>query len=95
MSKSYYVYILSNFYNTTTYIGVINDLARRITEHKQGLQKGFSQKYKINKLVYCEIYQDVREAIYREKCLKRWKREWKVDLINQANPQWNDIFEGL
>lgn len=64
---------------------------RRVWEHKQGLVDGYTKRYNVTKLVYVEFYQDVREAIAREKCLKRWKRDWKVDLIEGQNPEWNEI----
>jgi putative endonuclease len=95
MEKSYFVYILTNLHNTTTYIGVTNDLGRRIYEHKNGLYKGFTKKYKLTKLIYAEQFQDITEAIHREKCLKKWKRDWKVALVNEANPEWVDLSENI
>ncbi|MCB1650942.1 MAG: GIY-YIG nuclease family protein [Alphaproteobacteria bacterium] len=93
MEKSYFVYILTTRKNTVLYTGVTNDLMRRVWEHKEGLVKGFTKKYSVNKLVYVEEYQSVEEAIQREKCIKRWKRDWKIDLIEKQNPEWVDLYE--
>lgn len=87
----YYVYILSNKKNGTLYIGVTNNLERRIFEHKNKLIEGFSKKYSLTKLMYFEIFQHIEEAIKREKRLKKWKRQWKINLIEQNNPNWNDL----
>ena len=92
--KKYYVYILSNFSNTTLYIGVTNDLKRRIYEHKNKLIEGFTEKYNISKLVYFEETSSIESAIQREKNLKKWKREWKNKLIEESNPEYKDISEG-
>lgn len=93
MKNSYWVYILCSERNGTLYVGVTSNLSRRIYEHKQKLLEGFTNKYNVNILVYLEEYQDVHEAIHREKCLKRWKREWKLKLIEEQNPDWNDLSE--
>ncbi len=69
-----------------------SDLLNRISQHKEGLVKGFTKKYSVNKLVYIEEYSDVGEAIHREKCLKEWKRAWKIELIEKMNPEWNDLY---
>ena len=87
----YYVYILANRYNGTLYVGVTNDLKRRIYEHKNNLVKGFTSKYKVDKLVYYEHTNNIVSAIEREKKLKRWKRQWKIDLIEKDNPRWEDM----
>ncbi|MBR5806652.1 MAG: GIY-YIG nuclease family protein [Oscillospiraceae bacterium] len=87
----YYVYILSNWNNQVIYIGVTNNLERRIYEHKNKLIDGFTKKYNIDKLVYFEETTDVKAAIEREKQLKCWKREKKNILINSINPEWNDL----
>ncbi len=87
----YYVYIITNKLNTTFYIGMTNDLLRRIWEHRQGEIKGFSQKYKLKKLVYFEDTDDVGVAIGREKQLKNWHRGWKLNLIKQDNPNFEDL----
>jgi len=87
MNNSYFVYIVSNKIRTTLYIGVTNNLQRRIYEHKQGLIEGFTKKYKVKDLIYFEEYQQVDDAIRREKQLKNWHREWKLNLIKKNNPQ--------
>ena len=86
-----YVYMIANDTNTVLYIGVTNNIARRIYEHKNGLIDGFSKRYKLHKLVYCETCHSITDAIQREKQLKAWKRQWKDDLINTVNPQWKDL----
>ncbi len=90
----YYVYILAS-YNHTLYIGVTNNLIRRIFEHKQKIIQGFSQKYNTVKLVYFEACTDVREAITREKRLKKWNREWKLRLIKTVNPDFRDLYDQI
>ena len=86
-----YVYILTNNTNTVLYIGVTNDITRRIYEHKSNLVHGFSSRYKLCKLIYCESYNSIVDAIRREKQLKAWRRTWKEDLIKASNPQWKDL----
>ena len=90
----YFVYILSNKYNTTIYIGVTSDLEIRVVQHKRKEYKGFTSKYNVDKLVYFEIFNDINEAIAREKQLKNWKREWKNALIEKENPKWLDLSDG-
>ena len=90
--KAYYVYITTNITNNVLYIGVTNNLLRRIYEHKNGLVKGFSKKYKTNKLVYYEVTNDVNSAIAREKQLKNWHREWKMNLVRSKNPGFAELF---
>ena len=92
--KEYYVYILSSFKNVL-YIWVTWDLIKRIYEHKNKLVKWFTEKYNCNKLVYYEIHNDINEAIKREKQLKKWKREWKINLINKKNNLWRDLYNDL
>jgi putative endonuclease len=87
----YYVYIITNTYNTVLYIGVTSDLQSRVNEHKQKIYKGFSAKYECNKLVYFEEYQWIQDAIAREKQLKAGSRQKKIDLIVAENPSWNDL----
>lgn len=87
----YYLYILSNKKNGTLYIGMTNDLERRIFEHKKKLVEGFTKTYSLEKLIYFEQYQYVNDAIKREKQLKNWNRQWKIDLIEKENFNWNDI----
>lgn len=91
MSNSYYVYILANKPNGTLYIGVTNDLIRRIDEHKTKKIGGFTEKYSIDQLMYYEVTDDIHVALEREKRLKRWKRQWKIDLIIKDNPAWEDL----
>lgn len=87
----YYVYLLSSKKNGTLYIGVTNDLERRMFEHKNKLVEGFSSKYGLDKLIYFEIYQYVNDAIKREKNMKKWKRQWKINLVEKDNPNWEDL----
>ena len=94
-SNSYYVYILANQNNTTLYIGVTNDLIRRVYEHKNHLVKGFTDKYNISKLICFEDTNDVYSAISREKQLKKWTRKKKEFLINKINPQWIDLYDSI
>lgn len=85
------MYILSNKKNGTLYIGVTNDLERRIFEHKKKLVEGFTKKYGLNKLIYFEQFQYVNDAIKREKQLKNWNRSWKIKLIEKENKDWTDL----
>ena len=87
----YYVYILTNIYNTVVYTGVTNNLERRLYEHRSHLVDGFTKRYNLNKLVYFETTSDVDSAIEREKQIKGWKRDRKNALIESVNPQWNDL----
>ena len=93
MYNTYYIYIMSNLNNTTLYIGVTNDIERRVKEHKSGTTTGFTQKYNCVKLVYYEKYSDIEQAIEREKKLKRWRREKKDWLISTMNPELKDLAE--
>lgn len=92
---NYFVYILTSTKNTVLYIGVTNDLIRRLTEHQEGINKGFTQKYNLHKLVYYEQFPEIHKAIKREKQLKKWKRIWKDELINSFNPEWLDLSDSL
>jgi putative endonuclease len=87
----YYIYILTNKYNTAFYIGVTNNIAKRLFEHKFGLTEGFTKKYRIKKLVYFEEYDNINEAITREKQLKNWHRDWKINLVKKINPKFEDM----
>ena len=91
-NKIYYVYITTNITNNVLYIGVTNNLPKRIHEHKDSLVEGFSKKYKVNKLVYYETTNDINSAIKREKQLKNWKREWKMNLIRDNNSGFAELF---
>jgi putative endonuclease len=95
MTRSYFVYILASRRNGTLYVGVTNDLARRMNEHKGKLVPGFTRKYRVDKLVYFEEYPSILEARARERALKRWDRAWKLALIEEMNPQWRDLSEEL
>ena len=89
--RQYYVYILTNKSNNVLYIRVTNDLICRIFEHKNKLVEGFTKKYNLRKLVYYEATNDIESAINREKQLKNWHRDWKINLIDQFNPDWKDL----
>ena len=91
MSKQYYIYILTNKYNTVLYTGVTNDLSRRVSEHKAGEGGSFSRKYNLDKLVYYEFTEDISVAIAREKQIKAGSRQNKIDLIEEMNPAWDDL----
>lgn len=93
--KTYYVYITTNKKNGVLYIGVTSDLLRRIYEHKNKIRCKFSAKYNVNKLVYYETHFRVLTAIQREKRLKEWKRDWKIELIEKSNPLWEDLYESV
>ena len=89
--KNYFVYILSNK-NKVLYVGMTDILQRRVYEHRLGLVEGFTQKYKVKKLVYYEILPDLESAVKREKQLKNWHRQWKINLIESKNKQWKDLY---
>ena len=96
--NDYYVYITTNKEGGTLYVGVTNNLEGRIWEHKEGAYKSFTNKYKANMLVYYEVYEvynDIKEAITREKQLKTWNRQWKINLIEKENPEWKDLYYDL
>jgi len=93
--KYYYVYILASKRNGTLYIGVTDDLIRRVYEHKNDLIAGFTSKYRVHKLVYYEQVDDIQSAIQREKRLKKWNRRWKLELIEKINPDWRDLYDEL
>ena len=95
MSKQFYVYILASKRNGTLYVGVTSDLIKRVWEHKNKLVKGFTEKYRVDKLVYYEVHADAENAIIREKQIKKWNQLWKLRLIEEENPKWNDLFEEI
>ena len=95
MAHQYYVYILASKRNGTLYIGMTNNLARRVWEHKRGLVKGFTKKYDVERLVYSESFARPRDAIERENRLKKWNRAWKIQLIESVNPGRKDLSETL
>ncbi|MBI4215187.1 MAG: GIY-YIG nuclease family protein [Parcubacteria group bacterium] len=93
--KSYYVYILASKRNGSLYVGVTNNLSRRIFEHKNDLLDGFTKKYRIHLLVYYEVHDEIESAINREKNIKAWKRQWRLNLIEKDNPEWKDLCDEL
>ncbi|MEM9669940.1 MAG: GIY-YIG nuclease family protein [Pseudomonadota bacterium] len=92
---TYYVYILASKRNGTLYTGMTNDLEQRAWEHRTGYIKGFTSKYNVRQLVWFEVFGDVHEAIAKEKRLKRWRRRWKLNLIEAENPDWRDLYGEL
>ena len=95
MEKASYVYILASQQNGTLYIGITSDLVKRVWEHKNKVAPGFAAQYNVNKLVYYEQHSDIVEAIRREKALKKWLRKWKLQLIEESNPHWTDLYESI
>jgi putative endonuclease len=95
MDRQFYVYIMTNNYNTVPYTGVTNDLQKRVYEHKEKAVEGFTKKYHVIKLVYYEILRDAQSAIEREKQIKGGSRKKKLELIGGMNPQWKDLYEDL
>ena len=95
MNRQYYVYIMTNKRNKVLYTGVTNNLTRRVYEHKEKLVDGFARKYKITKLVYYEVFEDIENAILREKRIKGGSRQKKIELINSINEGWRELYEEL
>jgi putative endonuclease len=93
--KTFYIYIMASKKNGTLYIGVTNDLRRRVWQHKNDMLEGFTKKYGVHYLVWYEATNDVQEAIQREKQMKKWNRQWKINLIESENPEWADLYERL
>jgi putative endonuclease len=93
--KQYYVYILGSERNGTLYTGVTANLVKRVYEHKNDLADGFTKKYNVHRLVWYEVYGSAETAITREKQIKKWKRDWKLQLIERSNPYWNDLYEDI
>lgn len=93
--RLYFTYILASRKHGTLYIGVTNNIRRRIFEHKEGLAEGFTKRYGVKRLVHVESFPTVRQAIQREKSLKRWPRAWKIRLIEKQNSDWRDLFEDV
>jgi len=89
------VYILASKRNGTLYIGVTSDLRKRIWEHREGFVDGFTKKYSVHRLVYYELFADMYNAITREKRLKKWRRAWKIRLIEEKNPRWDDLWQQI
>lgn len=94
-NHNYYVYILTRKRNSVFYVGVTNNLLRRIFEHKEGLIQGFTKKYDIKMLVYYEHHDDIYTAIRREKLIKKWSRKIKMEAIEKMNPEWKDLYDEL
>ncbi len=92
---AYYVYLLASDRYGTLYLGVTNDIVRRVYEHKNKAVAGFTKRYSVDKLVWFEIYDDAATAIAREKELKKWRRDWKIRLIEESNPQWSDLYPAI
>ena len=92
MEKQFYVYILASNRNGTLYLGVTSDIVKRVWQHKNDLVEGFTKKYGVKRLVYYEIYKDAENAIKREKQLKKWRRAWKLELIEAKNSEWRDLY---
>ncbi len=95
MAKRGYTYILATRKHGTLYIGVTSNLLRRVHQHKTGHHEGFTKRYSIHRLVYFEEFDDITDALYREKQLKKWNRSWKVELIESVNPNWRDLTQDL
>jgi len=93
--KQYYVYIITNKKNGTLYIGRTENIARRIYEHKQGFVAGFSKRYNLKRLIYLEIFENSDDAAKREKSMKAWNRQWKINLIEKDNPNWVDLYDDI
>ncbi|MEW6041839.1 MAG: GIY-YIG nuclease family protein [Elusimicrobiota bacterium] len=94
-NNDYYVYVMASKKEGVLYIGVTNDIIRRVYEHKNDLTEGFTKKYRVHKLVYFETTNDIESAIQREKQMKKWYRKWKVELIEKMNPEWKDLYDKL
>ena len=92
---AYYVYFMSNGLDGTIYVGVTNDLVRRVYEHRTSAVPGFTARYNLKRLVYFEEHSTATNAIQREKTIKHWVRAWKTDLIEQNNPDWNDLYDEI
>jgi len=91
----YFVYVLASKRNGTLYIGVTNNLLERVNQHKNNLVDDFTKKYDVHNLVYYEAYENIDDAIAREKCMKKWKRKWKLELFESSNPNWEDLYYTL
>ena len=91
----YYVYILASRPRGTLYVGVTNDLVRRVYDHRNNMVPRFTAQYGVHRLVHYEVFEDIQNAIHREKRLKKWNRRWKIDLIEAGNPRWDDLYETL
>lgn len=95
VDKRYYVYMLASGRYGTLYIGVTSDIVKRVWQHREGLADGFTRKYNVKQLVWFETHEDATEAITREKQIKKWNRAWKIELIQNGNPHWRDLYEDI
>jgi putative endonuclease len=95
MAKQFYVYILASKRNGTLYTGVTSNLIQRVWQHKHNVIQGFTLKYNVKTLVYYEVHENAESALTREKKIKRWRRSWKLDLIENSNPRWRDLYEDI
>ena len=95
MNRAFYVYMLASGLNGTLYIGVTSDLVKRVWEHKKDLVAGFTNRYRIKHLVWYEIHENAESAITREKQLKKWRRAWKIKLLQHRNPRWRDLYDEI
>ena len=95
MEKAFYVYLLASQQNGTLYTGVTSDLVKRVWEHREEVVEGFTSKYGVKDLVWFEVHDNALSAITREKQLKKWNREWKINLIQQENPTWRDLYADI
>ncbi len=94
-AKQYYVYILASKIGGTLYIGVTNNLVRRVYQHREKFVEGFTKQYGVTRLVYYEVHSDIEAAITREKQMKKWNRNWKIRLIEEDNPNWDDLYKRI
>jgi len=92
---AYHVYLLASKKHGTLYLGVTNDIVRRLPEHRSEAVEGFIKRYGVDKLVWFEVYDDATNAIAREKELKKWRRDWKINLVEEADPEWIDLYRGI
>ncbi len=95
MKENFYIYILASQIRGTLYVGVTSSLPKRVYEHKNGFVEGFTKKYRVHRLVYYEVAKDAETALAREKQIKKWNRTWKLRLIEEHNPEWTDLYDGL
>ena len=95
MDRQFYVYILANHRYGTLYVGITNDLVRRVWEHRNGFVDGFTREHALHHLVWYEVHASAYEAIRREKLIKKWHRDWKVNLIQRMNPRWDDLYAAI
>jgi putative endonuclease len=90
---AFYVYILAGKRHGTLYVGVTNNLVRRVWEHREGIVEGFTKRYGVKRLVYFETFEEPGDAIAREKTIKKWRKDWKINVIERENPDWMDLYD--